>query len=137
MSKQTITRLYWNVYNNTSKEIVVNKNGENGMKVRIKMIDTMSKAERKELDRYSFERAKEMYDRDMLGFAGRCYKLFVTVLHIKYGFGKKRIIDILDELNSVNMKRQNDQIFWKHIDDVIVDELKIDLPRENYEDLED
>lgn len=97
----------------------------------------MSKAERKELNKYILKRAKEMYDRDMLGCMGRCYKLFVTVLHIKYGFGKQRIMDILKELNSVNMKRKNDQIFWKHIDDVIVDELKIDLPRENYEDLDE
>ena len=107
------------------------------MNVRIKMLDTMSKSERREIDRYSFKRAKEMYDRDMLGCMGRCYKLFVTVLHIKYGFGKQRIMDILKELNSVDMQRQNDQIFWKHVDDVIINELKIDLPRENYEDLDE
>lgn len=106
------------------------------MRVRIKTLDTMSKAERKELDKYIFEQGMKVYNDEMQGCMGRCYKLFVTVLHIKYGFGKKRVLDILKELNSVNMKRQKDQIFWKHIDDVIVDELKIDLPRENYEDLE-
>lgn len=107
------------------------------MRVRIKSIDMMNKAEQKELNKYILKRAKEIYDNDMLGCMGRCYKLFVTVLHIKYGFGKQRIMDILKELNSVNMKRKNDPIFWKHIDDVIVDELKIDLPRENYEDLDE
>ena len=110
-----------------------NKNGESGMKVRIKSIDMMNKAEKKELNKYILNKAKEIYDRDMLGCMGRCYKLFVTVLHIKYGFGKQRIMDILKELNSVDMQRQNDPIFWKHIDDVIINELKIDLPRENYE----
>lgn len=103
------------------------------MRVRIKPIDMMNKAEQKELNKYILNKAKEMYDRDMLGCMGRCYKLLVTVLHIKYGFGKQRIMDIFKELNSVNMQRQNDPIFWKHIDDVIVNELKIDLPRENYE----
>ena len=107
------------------------------MRVRIKSIDMMNKSEQKELNKYILKRAKEIYDNDMLGCMGRCYKLFVTVLHIKYGFGKQRIMDILKELNSVNMKRKNDPIFWKHIDDVIVDELKIDLPRENYEDLDE
>lgn len=107
------------------------------MKVRIKSIDMMNKSEQKELNKYILKRAKEIYDNDMLGCMGRCYKLFITVLHIKYGFGKQRIMDILKELNSVNMKRKNDPIFWKHIDDVIVDELKIDLPRENYEDLDE
>lgn len=107
------------------------------MRVRIKSIDMMNKSEQKELNKYILKRAKEIYDNDMLGCMGRCYKLFITVLHIKYGFGKQRIMDILKELNSVNMKRKNDPIFWKHIDDVIVDELKIDLPRENYEDLDE
>ncbi len=107
------------------------------MKVRIKSIDMMNKAEQKELNKYIFTKAKEKYDEYMLGCMGRCYKLFVTILHIKYGFGNQRIMDILKELNSVNMQRQNDPIFWKHIDDVIVNELKIDLPRENYEDLDE
>lgn len=107
------------------------------MRVRIKSIDMMNKSEQKELNKYILKRAKEIYDNDMLGCMGRCYKLFITVLHIKYGFGKQRIMDILKELNSVNLKRKNDPIFWKHIDDVIVDELKIDLPRENYEDLDE
>ena len=107
------------------------------MRVRIKSIDMMNKSEQKELNKYILKRAKEIYDRDMLGCMGRCYKLLVTILHIKYGFGKQRIMDIFKELNSVNMQRQNDPIFWKHIDDVIVDELKIDLPRENYEDLDE
>lgn len=107
------------------------------MRVRIKSIDMMNKAERKELDKYIFEQGMKVYNDEMKGCMGRCYKLLVTVLHIKYGFGKQRIMDILKELNSVNMQRKNDQIFWKHIDDVIVNELKIDLPRENYEDLDE
>lgn len=106
------------------------------MNVRIKTLDTMSKSERKELNKYVFEQGMKVYNDEMQGCMGRCYKLFVTVLHIKYGFGKQRILDILNELNSVNNQRQNDPIFWKHIDDVIVDELKLELPRENYEDLD-
>ena len=68
------------------------------MKVRIKSIDMMNKAEKKELNKYILNKAKEIYDRDMLGCMGRCYKLLVTVLNIKYGFGKQRIMDIQDAL---------------------------------------
>lgn len=107
------------------------------MRVRIKSIDMMNKAEQKELNKYIVEKANELYNQDMLECTCRCYKLFITVLHIKYGFGKKRIIDILKELNSVAKERHKDPIFWKHIDDVISNELKIDLPRENYEDLDE
>lgn len=42
-------------------------------------------------------------------------------------------LDLAAELANLAGKAQKDETFWKHIDDVVVGELKQPFDRENYE----
>ena len=107
------------------------------MKVRYNPIAQMSKREQKELNEYMAQRAKKIYDEEATGLIRRCYKTFAVALHKKYGFGRNRLIQLMDELSDISKLRDIDDVFWKHLDDVIINEIKLGFDREEYEDLEE
>ena len=43
----------------------------------------------------------------------------------------------MDELSDISKLRSTDNVFWKHMDDIIINEIKLDFDREKYEDLEE
>ena len=106
------------------------------MKVRFNPISQMSKKEQKELNEYMAQRAKKIYDEESTGLIRRCYKTFAVALHRKFGFGKKRLKEIMDELSDISKLRSTDDVFWKHMDDIIINEIKLKFDREEYKDLE-
>ena len=67
----------------------------------------------------------------------RWLKLIGLTLHSKrFRFGRDRIAEVYKELTEFSKQRDNDEIFWKHVDDVIIGELKIPFEREDYSSLD-
>lgn len=67
----------------------------------------------------------------------RYLKLCAVILHTKFGFGHDRIADFLGAMSKAACDAEKDEIFWKHIDDVMIDELKFkDWERENYKEVD-
>ena len=67
----------------------------------------------------------------------RWLKLVGLALHSKrFGFGRDRIAELYKALTELSAQRDGDEIFWKHVDDVIIGELKIPFEREDYSSLD-
>ena len=62
----------------------------------------------------------------------RYFKIVCVVLH-KHGYGKNRLNQIIGEIGKLAAQAENDEIFWEHIDKLLIDKIKIDFERENYE----
>lgn len=73
----------------------------------------------KELDRQEQQRVR------------REYKLLCVVLHELYGFGAGRLSAVLNRLSSLSAEHDADEIFWEHIDRVVIRELGIPFEEEN------
>lgn len=73
---------------------------------------------RRELDRQEKQRIR------------REYKLLCVVLHELYGFGAGRLSAVMDRLSSLSAEHDTDEIFWQHIDRVVIRELGIPFEEE-------
>ncbi len=63
----------------------------------------------------------------------RYMKLSLIALREKFGFGHDRAANFLGAISSAAEDAERDEIFWKHVDDVVIDELKLPFDREDYE----
>ena len=106
------------------------------MKTRISPINKLSKKEKEELSKYVSQLRYKMYQDEAQGLFRRFCKLTAVALNKKYGFGANRIKSVFDEITEVSKGRSNDEIFWRHIDKIVREELKLDFQMENYEDLD-
>ena len=106
------------------------------MKARLNPFNRLSKKEIELLDQYIRDRAMKIYDDEATGLVQRCYKTFAVALHKKHHFGRRRIVDLFEILSDISELRDKDEVFWQHLDDILINELKIPIQRENYEDLD-
>jgi len=89
----------------------------------------LPKAEKKAIEEYNDKVQNETFNRYV--------KLSAVILHEKFKFGHDRIADFLIAMSNIADKAQQDEIFWEHIDDVLIKELKFgDFERENYEEMD-
>ena len=63
-------------------------------------------------------------------------KLSAAILHTEFGFGHDRVATFLGKISSAAENEKQDEIFWQHIDRVVIDELKLDFEPENYSEVE-
>ena len=80
------------------------------------------KAIREEVLR-EYRKIEEIKRREM---AERCLKIFIAVLHEKYGFGEKRAKRFYAECGELLSKADTDEVFWEKIDRVVIDKLGIE-----------
>lgn len=106
------------------------------MRVKISTWDSLSKKQRAEIDEYIKIRGVEVYREEAKGNLRRYYKLLAVSLNKKFGFGKKRIIEVFEYISKLSKDRDNDPVFWSHIDKMVIDQLNINLPKENYNELD-
>ena len=66
----------------------------------------------------------------------RWLKLTCAAIHSCYGFGAQRIEKFIDEFTEISSQRSDDPIFWSHIDKLLIDQLKMQFDRENYEEVD-
>lgn len=78
------------------------------------------------------EVAKE-YERQGQEATRRIFKLFCIALNEKYGFGKNRLLSTLQEVERLSVESQQDEVFWTHVDKVVIDQLGVNFEKENYE----
>lgn len=107
------------------------------MNARVTAKQRLSLKEQKELDKYIFKRAMEIYNDEAMGLMRRCHKIMAVGLNEKFGFGKSRIMSLFDYTSDMAKGRAKDEIFWKHIDDTVIKQIKIPFEREEYSDLEE
>lgn len=95
------------------------------MKAHIPASTRLTRKEKAVVREYDEQVRNEEYNRYL--------KICAVALHEKFGFGHDRIADFLGELTKLAGEAEKDEVFWKHVDDVVLDELKFtDWKRENY-----
>ena len=57
--------------------------------------------------------------------AQRCLKIYLFVLNRDYNFGKKRANDFYQACGELLAGSGEDEVFWEHIDRVVIDQLEI------------
>ena len=73
------------------------------------------------------------YKRQGDDISRRIFKLFCVALNRRCGFGKERINRLLDFVNQLGVDREHDEVFWYHIDKIVIDQMGVEFERENYE----
>lgn len=106
------------------------------MKAWVSTINKLSKKEKEELNEYIRQLSHKIYQDESQGLLRRFCKLTAVALNKKYGFGANRIKSVFDEITEVSKGKANDEIFWRHIDKIVREELKLGFPMENYDDLD-
>ena len=106
------------------------------MKVRLNAWDNLTSKQRKELDEYVKNKGLEIYQREAAEDFRRYYKLVAIALNNKFGFGKKRILEVFDEISELSRQREQDEVFWAHMDKIVINQIGLEFERENYNDLD-
>ena len=86
---------------------------------------------RKQQDRIREEVAKE-YKRQGEEMSRRIFKLFCVALNDKFGFGEVRLKKLIDAVNELGKERDEDEVFWSHIDRYLK-KINMQFEEENYE----
>lgn len=103
------------------------------MKAKIPITSHLNKKQKEELEKYIRDSSHTICQKHARNFFRRYFKLFCVVLNQKYGFGAKRLSDILSELSVLIEEGEKDEVFWEHIDMLIIDKLGMDLLKEKAE----
>ena len=107
------------------------------MNARVTAKQRLSLKEQRELDKYIFQKAMEIYNTESMGLMRRCYKTMAVALNEQFGFGKNRLMKLFENTSEVAKKRNKDEIFWKHVDDMVINQIGLPMERENYMELEE
>lgn len=80
---------------------------------------------------------KEEFTRQSNDMAQRVFKLFCVALHQEFGFGKYRLSRLLQAVNKLSTEREQDEIFWTHVDRIVIEYIGLDFPREDYDKMDE
>ena len=97
------------------------------MKARVPVLSAKRKQEAvKELER-EYEKVRDKERQDM---TRRIIKVILYVLHERFGFGVHRLAKAFDGFNEMFDESDRDEIFWEHVDRVVIDKLGIQFERD-------
>ena len=82
------------------------------------------------------EKVKDEYQRQGQEMSRRIFKLFCVSLNKQFGFGKYRLSRLLADISELSDAKRHDEVFWSHIDKVIIEQIGINFPRENYDKMD-
>ena len=62
------------------------------------------------------------------------FKTIVFALHKDFGFGRDRCAKTLKSMTKIIEHSDTDEVFWEHIDRVVIDKLKLEFDKRDYTD---
>lgn len=81
------------------------------------------------------DEVKAEFDRQGQELSRRHIKLFCVALNQEFGFGKKRLLRLVQAYGDLGAERKDDEVFWSHIDRKL-EQMGLDFPKENYETMD-
>lgn len=101
------------------------------MKARLPALsNNQKKKARAEIEKMADEVLSQKYEQAMRRFM----KITCHVLNEHYGFGKHRLSVVCSEIGKLSSEHDNDELFFEHLDRVVIDYLKMNFPRESEEE---
>jgi hypothetical protein len=73
------------------------------------------------------------YERQGQASARRMFKLMCAVYNELYGHGKVRCMRAIAKISELSDKHKYDEVFWTHVDRVVIDQMGLEFEREDYE----
>lgn len=77
------------------------------------------------------------FHRQSNDMALRFFKLFCVCLNQEFGFGKHRLSKLIQAVNDISTEREQDEIFWAHIDRIVIEYIGLDFKREDYDKMDE
>ena len=81
------------------------------------------------------DEVKAEFDRQGQELSRRHIKLFCVALNEEFGFGKDRLLRLIQKYGDLSAERKDDEVFWSHIDRYL-ERIGLDFPKENYETMD-
>lgn len=101
------------------------------MNARIKLQHKISQKQKADIREYCANEMREQQKEH----TRRSIKIFCVALHQTFGFGRDRIAKVLTEIDELSKQRDNDEIFWTHIDRLL-EQIGFNFQPENYEEMD-
>lgn len=101
------------------------------MKARLNPASVISKAQRKAVNQV----LQDELNRQQKLVMRRFFKLMCVSLSEDFGFGKERLMRVIDRISKVSAEHANDEIFWVHVDRRI-EQLGLEFSKEDYDEME-
>lgn len=64
----------------------------------------------------------------------KVFKTMLYALHKDFGFGRDRCAKALKSMTEIIEHSDTDEVFWEHIDRVVIDKLKLEFDKRDYTD---
>lgn len=74
--------------------------------------------------------AKKEVERQSIVQMRKFFKLSACVLNGNFKFGHNRILKFINEISELIKKADEDEIFWEHVDRLVIDRLEIPFERD-------
>jgi hypothetical protein len=111
----------------------VNLKGEKAaLKARIPV--KLKKEAMAEINRLADREYQKVKDKEIADATRRIFKTIVFALHKDFGFGRDRCAKALKSMTEIVEHSDTDEVFWEHIDRVVIDKLKLEFDRRDYTD---
>ena len=79
------------------------------------------------------EAAAPELDKQEMDRTRRLFKLFCLALNEQCGFGRERLSRVLASVSELSAEHDKDEVFWTHVDRVVIDQIGVQFDREDWE----
>jgi hypothetical protein len=110
----------------------VNLKGEKALKARIPV--KLKREAMAEINRLADREYQKVKDKEINDLTRRIFKTIVFALHKDFGFGRDRCAKALRSMTEIVEHSDTDEVFWEHIDRVVIDKLKLEFDKRDYTD---
>lgn len=110
----------------------MNLKGEKALKARIPV--KLKKEAMAEINRLADREYQKVKDKEIADATRRIFKTIVFALHKDFGFGRDRCAKALKSMTEIIEHSDTDEVFWEHIDRVVIDKLKLEFEKRDYTD---
>lgn len=87
-----------------------------------------------EINRLADREYQKVKDKEINDLTRRIFKTIVFALHKDFGFGRDRCAKALKSITEIIEHSDTDEVFWEHIDRVVIDKLKLEFDKRDYTD---
>lgn len=108
------------------------KKGEKALKARIPV--KLKREAMAEINRLADREYQKVKDEEIADATRRIFKTIVFALHKDFGFGRDRCAKALKSMTEIIEHSDTDEVFWEHIDRVVIDKLKLEFDKRDYTD---
>lgn len=102
------------------------------MKVRIPV--KLKREAMAEINRLADREYHKVKDKEIADATRRIFKTIVFALHKDFGFGRDRCAKALKSMTEIIEHSDTNEVFWEHIDRVVIDKLKLEFDKRDYTD---